>query len=363
MPGASYIAAIQMTTYNRSWTQAGGPGDYVLVSSKLSNGYAYFVNGGTTIGVPVGNIINLSGGFTQINIVAPKDDYIMLYKVATKTTTEFSNPFAAFSSFPSTMTSSGNFVLPNSALPLVNVLVVGSGGVGQHHSAGAGGGNVVKLTAIQAVGTTSVTVGAPTSRDGGRSGDTYFGNVWAMGGGNCGADNAIGGNGGNGAGGANQGANTTTYAGGSGTTFASGGGGHGTAGSPTSHGGFAGGTSIGRNSAGGGGHVGAGGGGAGGIGASRVDSSTGGGVNGGSGVSSDISGSVLYYGNGGGGADHNAASGGTVTNGFNFADGKYTHNGTQVTASLVSYGRGSNSKFNSTDLALSGAVIVRYYIP
>lgn len=362
MPGASYIASIQMTTYNRSWTQAGGPGNYVLVSSKLSNGYAYFVSGGTTTGVPLGNIINLANGFTRIDIVAPKDDYIMLYKVAVKSTTEFPNPFAAFASFPSTITSSGNFVLPNNALPLVNVLIVGSGGVGQHHSGGGGGGNVVKLTAYQAVGTTSVTVGAPTSRDGGRSGDTYFGNVWAMGGGNCGGDNSVGGPGGNGAGGSNQGNNTDTYVGGLGRTFANGGGGHGTAGSPVSHGGFNGGTSYGRASAGGGGHVGAGGGGAGGAGESRAGN-VGGGVNGGSGVSSDISGTVLYYGNGGGGADHNSNSGGGNTNGFLYADGKYTHNGTQVSPSLVSFGRGTNSKYNSTDSAYSGAVIVRYYIP
>jgi len=359
MPGASFIAAIQMTTYNRSWAQVGGPGDYVLVSSKLSNGYAYFIQGGSTQGVPLGNIINLPNGFTNINVVAPKDDYIMLYKVATKTTTTFSNPFANFSSFPSTITSSGNFVLPNNALPLVNVLVAGGGGGSYHHSGGGGGGNVITLTAYQAVGTTSVTIGGASSR-GSKAGDTYFGNVYAIGGGGTsGSDNGPGINGGNGGGGANHG-NNNYYVGGTGTSQSSSTG-LGTAGTPQFGGGYSGGYSHGTGSLGGGGHVGGGGGGAGGAGANRPSNQRYG-VLGGAGFPSDISGSTMHYGAGGGGSDHNTNSngGGSRPDGGSggVADGSYAHS-----YSTISYGSGGNSTYNGTNPAQTGAVIVRYYIP
>ena len=358
MPGASYIGSIQMTTYNRSWTQAGGPGDYVLVSNKLSNGYAYFISGGTTTGVPLGNVINLSGGFTRIDIVAPKDDYIMLYKVATKTTTVFNNPFSGFASFPSIITSSGNFVLPNNALPLVNCLIVGGGGGGYHHSGGGGGGNVITLTAYQAVGTTSVTVGAASGRNA-KAGDTYFGNVYALGGGGCGPDNGNGVNGGSGGGACNHG-NNNYYTGGVGTSQNSSTG-LGTAGAPTFAGGYSGGYSHGVGTAGSGGHVGAGGGGAGGAGANRPSNQRHG-VSGGAGAASDITGSTMHYGAGGGGGDHNANSsgGGSRPDGGSggIASGHYAHN-----INTISYGSGGNSQYNGIDNAQSGAVIVRYYIP
>jgi len=109
-PGFDYIASVRMETYNRSWSQSGAAGNYILTSNNLSNGYAYFVGPGGTFGTPLGQVINLTGPFTTVNIVAPTGDYISLHKVAVKSTTVFNNALAAFSSFPSVITSSGNFV-------------------------------------------------------------------------------------------------------------------------------------------------------------------------------------------------------------------------------------------------------------
>lgn len=343
MPGASFIASVQMVTYNRSWAQVGGPGDYALVSSKLSNGYAYFVSGGVTTGVPLGNIINLPNGFTRIDIVAPKDDYIMLYKVATKTTTEFANPFAAFSSFPSIITASGNFVLPNNALPLVNVQVVGAGGSGGHHGGGGGGGGgIVKLTAYQAVGTTSVTVGSGGQGDRSNGGTSYFGNVYALGGGGAGGhgDNQHGS-------GANYGA-VVANGGGAGSHSPSNTGGTGTvqttstglgiAGTPTYLGGHRGGNYSGGANWN---YVGAGGGGAAGNGGDRSSSTD---TNsGGPGHVSDISGTNVTYSVGGGGASHSPGRDGNTSN---------------------TYGSGGGGYHTSSNTpGRTGAVIVRYYIP
>jgi hypothetical protein len=184
-PGFDYIASVRMETYNRSWTQSGAAGNYILVSNNLSNGYAYFVAGGTTYGTPLGQVINLPAAFTRIDIVAPVGDYISLNKVAVKSTTVFNNALAGFSSFPSVITSSGNYVLPNNALPLINVVIGGAGGgggSGSHGGGGGGGGAVVKLTAYQAVGTTAIVIGGGGGSNG-KGGDTYFGNVYALGGG------------------------------------------------------------------------------------------------------------------------------------------------------------------------------------
>lgn len=351
MPGANFIASIQMTTYNRSWSQVGGPGDYVLVSNKLSNGYAYFIKNGVTQGVPLGNIVNLPNGFSTINIVAPKDDYIMLYKVATKSTTVFDNPFGAFSSFPSVITSSGNFVLPNNALPLVNVVVCGAGGsAGRGHTShggggGGAGGGVVKLTAYQAVGTTSVTI--PSGPGGYRNngGRAYFGNVYALGGG-FGADHNgdsanyyqgsdvanFGGNGGYQGGGHTQVVPTAQTA----ST------GLGLSGSPV----FYGGNHGGRGPGGSNGHYrGGGGGGAGGNGGNGSYDSGG---DGGAGHISDITGTTSSF--GAGGQSHGAhGSGGTAGwNGYSaYGHGSHAHSGTNHD------GSGSGS----------GVVVVRYYIP
>lgn len=184
-PGFDYIASVRMETYNRSWSQAGAAGNYILTSNNLSNGYAYFVVGGTTIGTPLGQVVNITGAFTRIDIVAPVGDYISLNKVAVKSTTVFNNALAGFSSFPSVITSSGNYVLPNNALPLINVVLGGAGGGGGnagHGGGGGGGGGVVKLSAYQAVGTTAIVIGSGGGANS-KGGDTYFGNVYALGGG------------------------------------------------------------------------------------------------------------------------------------------------------------------------------------
>jgi len=183
----TYVASIHMNTYNRSWAQGGTPGFYAMYSTNQENGYAYFVGTGTTTGVALNRLANISHSFTRIDVIAPQNDMVSLYKAKVKSTTEFSNPFANFSSFPSTITSSGNFVLPNNALPLVNILLTAGGGAGGYHGGGGGGGaGVVKLTAFQAVGTTAVTIGGGGGGGGANrnsGGRTFFGNVYAIGGG------------------------------------------------------------------------------------------------------------------------------------------------------------------------------------
>jgi hypothetical protein len=243
-PGFDYIASVRMETYNRSWSQSGAAGNYILTSNNLSNGYAYFVGPGGTFGTPLGQVINLTGPFTTVNIVAPTGDYISLHKVAVKSTTVFNNALAAFSSFPSVITSSGNFVLPNNALPLVNVMLGGAGGGGGpdgHGGGGGGGGGVVKLTAYQAVGTTAIVIGGGAGSSG-KGGDTYFGNVYALGGGGGGAHHyaAPSQGGANGGGGGGYNGSHYGYTSRAGTTQTSSIG-LGTKGTPLYHGGHAGG--------------------------------------------------------------------------------------------------------------------------
>jgi len=265
----SFIASIHMSTYNRSWAQGGTAGYYGAFSVNQENGYIYFV-GATTTGGPLNRLINVTHSFTSVNIIAPQNDMVSLYKAKVKSTTSFTNPFAGFSSFPSVIDTSGNFVLPNNALPLINSLLVGGGGGGGNNRAGGGGGGgVVKLTAFQAVGTTAIIIGSGGNHGtrGAVGGSTYFGNVYAIGGcggahhnhngGGVGADhgNQNGVNGG-GAGGHNSG-----YIGGTGTLQTANTG-LGLQGSPVSQGGFKGGNSGSNsngNENGGGGGAGAGG--------------------------------------------------------------------------------------------------------
>jgi len=342
----TYVASIHMSSYNRSWAQGGTAGYYALYSTNQENGYAYFVGSGTTTGIALNRLANISHSFTRIDIIAPTNDMVSLYKAKVKSTTEFPNPFAAFSSFPSIIQSSGNFVLPNNALPLVNLVLVGGGGSGGHGShnwsgGGGGGGNVVKLTAYQAVGTTAVTCGAGANdENGGRGGTTYFGNVWAIGGGSGGhGQNHPGGSGGNG-GGAGQG----SQAGGSGiaATNAAGGVGFGTAGSPLAYGGFAGG-----NAEGGGAHHHRSGGG-GGAAARGLNANEG--PNGGAGHISDIvSGTANHmFGPGAAGGNHGS---GRYTNGWNGY-------------SRIGYGGQAGLDGNGgREAGGVGSVVVRYYIP
>jgi len=211
-PGFDYIASINMTTYNRSWAQSGAAGNYVLTSNNNNSGYVYFVGSTQTTGTPLGKVVVVGHSFTRLDIVAPTGDFMSLYKASVKSTTVFANPFANFTSFPSQITSSGNFVLPTSALPLVNAIIVGGGGGGggDHRGGGGGGGGIVSLNGYQAVGTTAVSIGGGGGHSGHASGSqggsTYFGNVFAVGGGGGAGDtgnaaaavNTGGGNGHNG---------------------------------------------------------------------------------------------------------------------------------------------------------------------
>lgn len=355
-PGFDYIASIRMETYNRSWAQGGAAGNYIVTSNNNNSGYAYFV-GAVTVGTPLGQVINITEPFTRIDIVAPTNDYISLSKVAVKNTTIFNNALAGFSSFPSIINASGNFVLPNASLPLVDVMIVGGGGGAHGHGSGGGGGSVVKLTAYQAVGTTSVTVGAnPGDTQLGKGGDSYFGNVYALGGGggfyNRSYNFAIGfqsgAQGGNGAG-AGHG---STGEGGTGSGIAGYPGliqtstaGLGTKGTPTYTGGFTGGT-LGAGFTPN--HGGAGGAGAGGNGGNRTSTSSG--AVGGIGHTSNFTGSNQVYGAGGGGGHHQQPEQG----------GSYASH-----ADPITYGTGRNSSHNSSNQGGigNGVVLVRYYIP
>jgi len=347
----TYVASVHMETYNRTWAQGGTPGYYAMYSTNQENGYVYFV-GATTTGAPLNRLVNVTHAFTSINIIAPQNDMLSLYKGKVKSTTEFLNPFAAFSSFPSVITSSGNFVLPNNALPLVNVLVCGAGGgAGRGHTShggggGGAGGGVVKLTAYQAVGTTSVTIGGGggTRGNGGR---TYFGNVYALGGGYGGDHNGdsadyyrgegvanYGGNGGyNGSGHAHVAPASQTASTGLGNS-----------GAPVWHGGFHGGKGPGNSN---GHNRGGGGGGAGGNGLNGGYDSGG---DGGLGHISDISGSNITYGPGG---QSHGAHGSGGTSGWDRSGLSPVGHGGHSTG-------GTNNDSSGTG---SGRVVVRYYIP
>jgi hypothetical protein len=338
----TYVASIHMETYNRSWAQGGTAGYYAVYSTNQENGYAYFV-GATTTGVPLNRLANITHSFTRIDVIAPTNDMLSLYKAKVKATTVFENALSGFASFPSIITSSGNFVLPNNALPLVNVLIVGGGGGCHNHSGGGGGGGVVKLTAYQAVGTTSVTVGTTPGNNATNSpgGASYFGNVYALGGAGGPGVNEVSSPGANGAGGGNHSnpGSQTNYSLGITQTSSTG---LGTSGSPVYQGGFRGGYNYQPSHTGR--HMGGGGGGAGGNGQDRNNFT--GGTTGGAGHGSDITGSTRYYGSGGGGADH---------------DGQYQ--GSYSTERYI--GAGANSGHNSSHNTSghTGGVVVRYYIP
>lgn len=359
-PGFDFIAAVRMETFNRSWTQSGAAGNYVVTSNNNNSGYVYFVTSAGTVGTPLGQVINLTNAFTRLDIVAPTNDYISLHKVAVKSTSVFNNALAGFSSFPSIISSSGNFVLPNASLPLVDVMIVGGGGGSSGHSSGGGGGGVVKLTAYQAVGTTSVTVGAGGgSGNGNRGGDSYFGNVYALGGGggfhgrvrNFGIASApdrafgLGANGtGAGHGDPGDGGTGGSLAGYPGTTQTSSTG-LGSKGTPAYSGGYTGGALTGSWTPN---HGGAGGAGAGGNGGDRPNG--GAGAVGGIGHTSDFTGSNLIYCSGGGGGHHQSPQ----------------HGGGYASQSFaLSYGTGKSSSHDTTVQSgvNGGAVLVRYYIP
>ena len=357
----TFVASIHMQTYNRSWAQGGTSGYYALYSTNQESGYAYFVGSGTSTGAPLNRLVNVSHAFTRIDVIAPTNDMVSLYKAKVKSTTVFNNPFAAdpsigklaTPSFPSIIRGSGNFVLPNNALPLVNVVVVGGGGGGgRNHSGhggggGGGGGNVVKLTAYQAVGTTSVTIGGAGSggSTGGNGGTSFFGNVYALGGGG-GGDHGSEGNGGSNVGNAGGNGGAYSYKAPVSGTTQSAGTGLGTAGSPAFHGGHAGGASA---SHGGHGNNRASGGGGGAMGAGQ-EGTTGNYPSGGAGHVSDIVGSNHSFGGGAYGQSPDGRHGSQGWDGYS----AYGHGGHgNATVNSQPNGNGGDS----------GAVIVRYYIP
>jgi hypothetical protein len=357
----TFVAAVHMETYNRSWAQGGTPGYYAMYSTNQENGYVYFV-GATTTGGPLNRLINVTHSFTRIDVIAPQNDMLSLYKAKVKSTTVFNNPFAAFASFPSIISSSGNFVLPNNALPLVNIVLSGGGGGGggSYHNSpsagGGGGGSVVKLTAYQAVGTTAITIGSGGSGGGGdnshgeNGGKTYFGNVYALGGGGgLRRDNAgynaswvssnpgiIGNGGGAGAHHANSGAPGFTQTSSTGL---------GLSGAPVGHGGFTGGNCT-HNSTGS--HNRAGGG----AGAMENggDGSHASGGDGGLGHSTDLTGTANSIFGAGGRADNHY--GGHGTNGWD-----------RVSHGAVHSHGGHSGRNGSGSGGANGTVVVRYYIP
>jgi hypothetical protein len=350
-PGFDYIASVNMTTYNRTWAQAGAAGKYVLDSYNKNSGFAYFVGSGVTTGIPLGYVADVTHAWTSINIVAPQNDYISLFKAAVKTTTEFNNALDGFASFPSVISSSGNFVLPNNALPLINVMLVGGGGGGGTHAGGGGGGGVVKLTAYQAVGTTAVTVGAASRNEtnGSGGGTSYFGNVYALGGGNgstnFSATNGVYANGG-GIGFQPRSTSGSAVTGSTGVTQTSSTG-LGLKGSPTYTGGFKGGdysSGIDTN------HGGSGGAGAGGNGGARTSSSSNT-ANGGAGHISDFTGTSLFYASGGRGSHHSSPS---------VDSSQFSHG---VPDSGYGSGRGGTASGAASPESQNGVVLVRYYIP
>jgi hypothetical protein len=353
-PGFDYIASIRMETYNRSWAQAGAAGNYIVDSNTKGSGYVYFVSSGATTGGYLNKVINVPHAFTSINIVAPAGDYISLSKVAVKQTTAFANPFAAFTTVPAIINASGNFILPNVAMPIADVLIVGGGGsAGAGHGGthggggGGGGGNVIFLSGVPVAGATGVTVGSGgaasgTNSSGYAGGTSYFGNVYALGGGGGGSWNTrtavsgVGGNGGGGgAGGGGGGATgvTQTSSTGLGTLY-----------SPVFSGGYSGGSGAndtGSNRRGGGG---------GGAAGNGSNGGNGGGGNAGAGYSSSITGTAQNYGQGGAGADPDNGLGSFSTNGFFGAGGQGTTNGHANSAGQI--GSPGNN----------GVVIVRYYL-
>lgn len=354
-PGFNYIASIRMETYNRSWTQSGAAGNYVVTSNVNNPGYAYFV-GATTTGTPLNKVVNVGHSFTRIDIIAPTGDYVSLFKAAVKSTTVFSNPFAGFASFPSIIGSSGNFVLPTSALPLVTALIVGGGGGGgAHHSGGGGGGGgIVKLNGYLAVGTTAVTIGSrggenQSGSNSSRAGATYFGNVFANGGGAGGRGGTSGASaqGGNGANGGGAGGHHSNTPGGLADAPSTAGiGGLGTqTGTATYIGGFAGGPSHNGNNGSWANRAG-GGGGAGGVGGTGKPSGQSGGDEGAP-YFDDITGSSYGYAAGGAGGSHSPDN----------SIGSHSYHG-----NYGSGGYGAHNSAHNSHPGNNGVVIVRYYI-
>lgn len=355
----NFIGSVHMETYNRSWAQGGSAGYYALYSTNQENGYAYFVGTGTSTGAPLNRLVSVTHAFTRIDIIAPTNDMISLYKAEVKSTTVFNNPFdadgtigkLAIPSFPSIIRTSGNFVLPNNALPLVNTILTGGGGGGGGSRGGGGGGaGVVKLTAFQAVGTTAVTIGGGGSKGGGRGGQgglTYFGNVYAIGGSGGGHHNHNGGGPGSshgdqsGANGGGAGGHSSGYNGGGPGPAQTANTGLGFSGSPVYLGGHSGGNQVG-----GGDNNGRGGGG-GGAGGNGENGNNGSGGTGGVGHEDSTIAPGRNFGLGGYGAWY----------------GSHANWGSHTFGTWHGHGGGGGHHNYDGDQGGAGGVVVRYYIP
>ena len=357
IPSMTFVGSIHMTTYNRSWAQAGVAGNYAIYSADKQNGYAYFVGTGTTTGIPMNRMGAISHAFTRIDIVAPQNDIVSLYKVKTKATTLFSNPLASMTKNSAVIIASGNFELPsNATVPFADILVCGAGGGGgSGHGAthggggGGGGGNVVNLTDYPIYGTTIVSVGfggTPTKvSSASNGGQSAFGPVYALGGGGGGGwSDRVGKTNGNGGGAGAGGSGASSP--GSGTTQTSTTG-LGTIGSPTFNGGNSGGsapsdTGLNRRGGGGGGATGAG-----------QAGTAGGGGAAGAGFTSTISGVSAIYGAGGYGMgpDNGAGTAAWTSSGIAYGGGGQGENTGHDSANVIS-NPGQN-----------GVVVVRFYTP
>jgi len=355
LPNTTFVGAIHMSTFNRSWAQGGTAGKYALYSANQESGFAYFV-GATTTGIPLNRIADISHSFTRIDIVAPVNDMVSLYKIKLKTTTVFTNGQISFpynsglSSSVSTITSSGTYALPANSLSMVNVLVGGAGGgsAGEHHGGGGGGGGgIIKLTAFPVTSTTSVTVAGPIpSNNSSQGGTTFFGQVYAIGGGGGNSHGQPGGNGANGGGGG--GYNPSNGGGGITQTWSSG---LGEEGKPVYHGGHNGGGNASTASnqhrrAGGGG-------GASGPGANSTGGNNTGGE-GGPGHASDLSGTTLVYGAGGGGGAHHGSGADRSPHGHTVASHTF---GARGGGHQYNLGHGADHSTPSG----SGLILVRSY--
>lgn len=396
-PNMNFIGSIHMETYNRSWYQAGAAGHYVLYSAKLDAGFAYFVGSGVSTGFPLNRLGNVTHAFTRIDIIAATNDMISLYKGQVKSTSVYNNPFDADASIGKTALSadsigayfqfnranflvthntSGIFTPPLTAMPLINLFLVGGGGGGGRHGGGGGGaGSVVKLTGFPSTpgAQVQVNVGAAgvahhrsgNNNWGSAGGRTTYGSVYALGGGggaqhgNNANSNPFGQshNGHSGNGGGGGGHNNEGNAAGSGTTQTTSTG-LPPSGSPAFHGGNNGGIGNSGTHGQGGGGGGAGGSGSSGGGDNNAN------INGGSGHASDFSGTLTTYSVGASGGSH----GGNTNNGPGL---KFPPTGWLSTGlGMGGFGGAGDSGQDGTNTSQNtrgwdggpGQAMVRYYI-
>lgn len=349
MPNMTFVGSVYMETFNRTWAQGGTAGYYGVYSSNQETGYAYFV-GSTTTGVPLNKMVNVAHSFTSINIVSATGDLVSLFKIKVKPTSVFSAglpsyPYStAVTATPQIITTSGSYTRPTGALDLVNVILVGGGGGsgaghGDAHGGGGGGGggNVVMLYGMNGSSPTSVQVGAgaaanPAAVYNGFDGaKTYFGNIFALGGGGGGGWEARAGRAGGNSGGGCAGSGAPTNPGGTVQTASMG---LDVSGSLGFEGGRSGGQGHSGNSSG---SRGGGGGGAVGDGLAGNDG------RGGAGFVSTLSGQTAMYGGGGYGSSPNGSHGVSGYNGYSVhygSGGQGTSNG-HPTSSVLGNGGGN----------------------